>query len=303
VRSAVLTIISDRQLKEGEDSMGVLDGRVCVVVGGTSGIGAEIGRAFDSEGASVVIAGRRETEGEQLAADLGPNALFVRSDVTAEADVAALMAATVERFGRLDCLVNSAGAAASVAGIVEVDLGRLAQTLSVHVGGTVAAMKHAAPIMVSQGSGSIVSLASIGGRVGGWTSLDYSAAKAAILQLSRSVAVELAEHGVRVNSISPGPILTGIFAKGAGIAHQHADRTAGSLEPVFRDRLELWQPIPRVGLPRDVAPVAVWLASDASAFVTGQDFPVDGGITAGRPAAVSAADRAAMAKVLLPART
>jgi NAD(P)-dependent dehydrogenase (short-subunit alcohol dehydrogenase family) len=283
--------------------MGVLDGRVAVVVGGTSGIGAEIARVFAGEGASVVIAGRRETDGEQLAADLGPSGLFVRTDVTVESDVAALMGTTAERFGRLDCLVNSAGAGGSVGRIADVDLGRLAQTLMVHVGGTVAAMKHVAPIMISQRSGCIISIASIGGRVGGWTALDYSAAKAALLQLTRSVAVELAEHGVRVNSISPGPILTGIFAKGAGIDHQHADRTAVSLEPVFRDRLELWQPIRRVGLPRDVAPVAVWLASDASAFVTGQDFPVDGGITAGRPAAVSAADRAALAKVLLPART
>ena len=282
--------------------MGVLDGRVCIVVGGTSGIGAEIGRAFVGEGAIVIIAGRRETEGEQLATDLGQKALFVRADVTAEADVAALMTTAGERFGRLDCLVNCAGAAGTIAGIVEVDLDRLAQTLMVHVGGTAAAIKHAAPIMVSEGSGSIISIASIAGRVGGWTSLDYSAAKAAILQLSRSVAVELAEHGVRVNTISPGPILTGIFAKGAGIDDQDADRSPAALEPVFRDRLEWWQPIRRVGLPRDVAPVAVWLASDASAFVTGQDFPVDGGITAGRPAAVSAADRTAMAKVLQPAR-
>jgi NAD(P)-dependent dehydrogenase (short-subunit alcohol dehydrogenase family) len=281
--------------------MGVLNGRVAVVVGSTSGIGAEIARVFAGEGASVVIAGRREPQGETLAAQLGSDGLFVRTDVAVEADVESLMAATTDRFGRLDCLVNSAGAGGSPAGIVNLDLDRLAQTLMVHVGGTAAAMKHAAPIMVSQRSGSIISIASIGGRVGGWTFLDYSAAKAAVLQLSRSLAVELAEHGVRVNTVSPGPILTGIFAKGAGVDHENADRTADRLEPVFRDRLEAWQPIQRVGLPRDVAPVALWLASDASAFVTGQDFAVDGGITAGRPAAVSAADRAAMAKVLLPA--
>jgi len=283
--------------------MGVLKDRVAVVVGGTSGIGAEIARAFVGAGARVVVAGRREPQGTRLAREFGPNGLFVRTDVVVEGDVEALMATTMDRFARLDCLVNSAGAGGSAAGIVNLDLDRLAQTLRVHVGGTVAAMKYAAPIMISQRSGSIISIASIGGRVAGWTFLDNSAAKAAVLQLSRSVAVELAEHGVRVNSISPGPILTGIFAKGAGIDHQDADQTADSLEPVFRDRLELWQPIQRVGLPRDVAAVAIWLASDAAAFVTGQDFSVDGGITAGRPAAVSAADRAAMARVLLPAGT
>ncbi|HEY6317870.1 MAG TPA: SDR family oxidoreductase, partial [Acidimicrobiia bacterium] len=138
-----------------------------------------------------------------------------------------------------------------------------------------------------------------GGHVAGWTFLDYSAAKAAVIQVTRSVAVELAEHGVRVNTISPGPILTGIFAKGAGIDPGDADRTVDALEPVFKERLELWQPIRRAGRPKDVAALALWLGSDASAFVTGQDFPVDGGITAGRPAAVSAEDRAAMAKVLL----
>jgi len=108
-----------------------------------------------------------------------------------------------------------------------------------------------------------------------------------------------AENGVRVNSISPGPVLTGIFAKGAGVDPAEADHGAAALEPVFNARLEMWQPMRRAGRPSDVASVAVWLASDASGFVTGQDLAVDGGITAGRPAAVSTADRAEMAKVLL----
>jgi NAD(P)-dependent dehydrogenase (short-subunit alcohol dehydrogenase family) len=279
--------------------MGVLDDRVAVIVGGTSGIGAETAGLFVAEGAKVVIAGRREEQGEKLAAELGFETWFRRVDVAVEADVEALIATTVKRFGRLDCVVNSAGAGGSPGGIRTTDLGRFAETLAVHVGGAVAVIKHAAPIMVSQGAGSIVSVASIGGRLAGWTFLDYSAAKAAVLQLTRSVAVELAEHGVRVNSVSPGPILTGIFAKSAGFDPGDADRTAGTLEPVFNDRLEMWQPIRRAGRPRDVAAVALWLASDASGFVTGQDFVVDGGITAGRPAAVSEADRAAMAKVLL----
>ncbi|HEY6427199.1 MAG TPA: SDR family oxidoreductase [Acidimicrobiales bacterium] len=279
--------------------MGALENRVAVVVGGTSGIGAATAALFAAEGAKVVIGARREEQGEQLAAELGPNASFRRVDVAVEVDVEALIATTVDQHGRLDCLVNSAGGGGTPGGIGTTDLSLFAHTIAVHAGGSVATMKHAAPVMVSQGAGSIVNVASVGGRVAGWTFLDYSAAKAAVIQVTRSVAVELAEHGVRVNTISPGPILTGIFAKGAGIDPGDADRTVDVLEPVFRERLELWQPIRRAGRPKDVAALALWLGSDASAFVTGQDFPVDGGITAGRPAAVSAEDRAAMAKVLL----
>ncbi len=280
--------------------MGVLDGKVAIVVGGTSGIGARTAELFAEEGAQVVIGGRREEVGQRLAAQLGDHAAFVRVDVTVEADVAAMVSYAVDRFGRLDCLVTSAGEGGSPAGFSAVDLDRLQHTLAVHVGGVVAAIKHAAPIMVAQGAGSIVSVASIGGQLAGWTFLDYSAAKAAVLQVTRSAAVELAEHGVRVNSISPGPILTGIFAKGAGIDAGEADRSAGALEEVFNARLESWQPIRRVGQPSDVASAALWLSSDAAAFITGQDVAVDGGITAGRPSSVGAADRTAMAKVLFP---
>lgn len=279
--------------------MGVLDGKVAVIVGGTSGIGARTAKAFIEDGARVVIAGRREEQGEKLAAELGAEASFVRGDVTIETDVAAVMAHALGRFGRLDCLFNCAGEGGSPGGVATVDLGRLQRTMVVHVGGAAAAMKHAAPVMAAQGSGSIINVASIGGQLAGWSLFDYSAAKAAVLQLTRSAAVELAESGVRVNSLSPGPVVTGIFAKAAGLDPGEADRNAAVLEPVFAARLEMWQPIRRVAKPSDVAPAAVWLASDASAFVTGQDLAVDGGISAGRPATASTADRAEMAKVLL----
>jgi NAD(P)-dependent dehydrogenase (short-subunit alcohol dehydrogenase family) len=280
--------------------MGVLDNKVAVITGGTSGIGACTAELFVAEGAVVVIAGRREDQGEKLAAQLGGQARFVRADVTIEADVETLIADALDNFGRLDCLVSSAGEGGTPGGIAATDLDRFHHTLAVHVGGVVAGMKHAAPVMAAQRSGSIINISSIGGQLAGWTFLDYSAAKAAVVQLTRCAAVELAEHGVRVNSISPGPILTGIFAKGAGIDPAEADRTAATLEPLFNARLEMWQPIRRAGVPSDVAPAALWLASDASAFVTGQNLAVDGGISAGRPAAVAAADRTEMARVLLP---
>ncbi len=279
--------------------MGVLDGKVAIITGGTSGIGARTASLFVAEGARVVIAGRRTDEGQTMARSLGPHAEFVRADVTVEADIEALISVTVERHGRLDCLMNNAGEGGTPGGIATLDLERLERTLAVHIGGSVAGMKHAAPVMIDQGGGSIINVASIGGQLAGWTFLDYSAAKAAVIHLTRCVAAELGEYGVRVNCISPGPILTGIFAKGAGIDPAKADRDAHELEPVFRERLEMYQPIRRAGRPDDIAPVAVWLASDASSFVTGQDLVVDGGIAAGRPPAASTADFAAIGGVLL----
>jgi NAD(P)-dependent dehydrogenase (short-subunit alcohol dehydrogenase family) len=245
-----------------------------------------------------VISGRRRDAGEAAARALGAHASFVRADVSVEADVAALIASAVERHGRLDCLVNNAGEGGAPGGIAGLDLEQLGRTIGVHVDGAAAGMKHAAPVMVAQGSGSIINVASIGGHVAGWTFLDYSAAKAAVIHLTRCVAAELGGHGVRVNCISPGPILTGIFAKGAGIDRAHADRSAADLEPVFTERLEMYQPIRRAGRPEDVAPVALWLASDAASFVSGQDIAVDGGITAGRPPAASAADFDAIGRQL-----
>jgi NAD(P)-dependent dehydrogenase (short-subunit alcohol dehydrogenase family) len=280
--------------------MGVLDGKVAVITGGTSGIGARTAELFACEGAVTVIAGRRMEQGDVQAAKLGSRAKFVRADVSSEADVAALITGAAERHGRLDCLVNCAGEGGTPGGIATLDLGRLQRTLAIHLGGVVAGMKYAAPVMAAQRSGSIINVASIGGHIAGWTFLDYSAAKAAVIQLTRSVAAELGEHGVRVNSVSPGPILTGIFGKGAGLEPAQADQDAARLEPVFRARLEAYQPIGRAGVPADVAAAMLWLASDASSFVTGQDLAIDGGILAGRPPAASAADFAAIAEALLP---
>jgi NAD(P)-dependent dehydrogenase (short-subunit alcohol dehydrogenase family) len=280
--------------------MGVLDDKVAIVTGGTSGIGARTAELLAAQGARVVISGRRKDAGEAMARALGANASFLRADASVEADIEALIAYAVERHGRLDCLVNNAGEGGTPGGIADLDLELVSTTIAVHVGGAVAGMKHAAPVMVAQGSGSMINVGSIGGRVAGWTFLDYSAAKAAVIHLTRCVAAELGQHGVRVNCVSPGPILTGIFAKGAGIDPARADRDAGELEPVFLQRLEMYQPLRRAGQPEDVALVALWLASDAAGFVTGQNLAVDGGITAGRPPAASAADFAAIADVVLP---
>jgi NAD(P)-dependent dehydrogenase (short-subunit alcohol dehydrogenase family) len=277
-----------------------LENKVSIITGGTSGIGACAARLFAAEGATVIIAGRRAEEGSKLAGELGAGAEFVRTDVSAEPEVEALITHVADRFGRLDCLVNNAGTGGTPGGVAALDMDRFWHTLAVDLGGVVLGMKHAAPVMVRQGSGSIINVASIGGQLAGWSMLDYSAAKAAVIHLTRCAAVELGEHGVRVNSVSPGPLMTGIFAKAAGVDPAEADHTAASLEPVFVTRLQSWQPIHRAGAAADVAPAVAWLASDASAFVNGQDLAVDGGISAGRPASVSAVDRAAMAQAFRP---
>lgn len=279
-----------------------LAGKVAVVTGATSGIGAAMAERFVAEGARVVLGARREQVGQRLADRLGPDAAFVRTDVTVESDVAGVMAEAVRRWGRLDCVVNSAGAGGIGATVATVDLDRFERALRVHVLGLLACMKHAAAVMPEDGPGSIINVASIAGQLAGWTSIDYAAAKAAVIQLTRCAAVELAARGVRVNSISPGPTLTGIFAKAAGVDPEVADRHAGELEGVFLARLTDWQPLHHPIVPADVAPAAVWLASDGARCVTGQDLVVDGGVTAGRPASVMAADRAAMGAVLLAPR-
>src|SRR5262245_28150319 len=142
--------------------MGTLDGKVAIITGGTSGVGARTAELFIVEGARVVISGRRTQEGERFAQSLGREASFKRTDVTVEADVEALVAFAVERYGRLDCLFNNAGDGGTPGGIATLDLARLNHTIAVHVGGAVAGMKHAAPVMVAQGAGSSINTASIG---------------------------------------------------------------------------------------------------------------------------------------------
>ena len=282
--------------KTKEPDVGVLDSKVVVIAGGTSGIGASAAELFVAEGAYVVVCGRREREGKELAGRLGPRSSFVVADVTIEGDIDRLISEAVSRFGRLDALINNAGiGGAPMGGIGSIDIARFWDVMAVHVGGVLAGMKYAARVMSGQRSGSIVNVASIAARLAGWTGADYSAAKAAVIQLTRCAAVELGELGIRVNSVSPGPIPTGIFGKAAGMNPADADRTAGQLETAFRDALADYQPIRRAGMPSDVAKVLAWLASDASTFVTGQDISVDGGISAGRPLSVALAERKQLA--------
>jgi NAD(P)-dependent dehydrogenase (short-subunit alcohol dehydrogenase family) len=275
-----------------------MPGHVGVVFGGTSGIGARIAARFVEEGASVVVAGRRRATGAALVAALGPAARFVVADVTREADVAAVVAGAVEQHGRIDSVIVSAGVTGFLDAVAEADLDDLARMMAVHAGGVLAVLKHAGPVLVAQRSGSIVTIGSVAARLGGWTGYAYAASKAAVLQLTRSAAVELGEHGVRVNSISPGPIPTGIFGKRAGIDPDVADRTAGALEPAFAAAMVGRQPMRGSGTPDDVASAALWLAGAGSRWVNGHDLVVDGGLSAGRPVSAAAGEGAQLGAAL-----
>ncbi len=254
--------------------MGMLDGKIAIVTGGTSGIGEGIARAFVTEGAKVVIVGRRDEEGRALEKRLGVR--FIRADVANEADVKAMVDRTLEWFGRLDCLVNNAGIPSPMISITEVDVATIDQVLAVNVKGVLLGIKHAAPAMLAQQSGSIVNIASMAGHRGGISGHIYTASKGAVSALTRSAAAELGEKGVRVNTISPGAIVTGIFGKNAGLEGSKADKVAGVVKEAFAKL----QPIPRAGMPEDVAQAALFLASDGSGFINGQDLVIDGGHTA-----------------------
>jgi NAD(P)-dependent dehydrogenase (short-subunit alcohol dehydrogenase family) len=189
-----------------------------------------------------------------------------------------MIAHTVNKFGRLDCLINNAGIPGLGGPIANIPTEEFDMVIAVLLRGVFLGIKHAAPIMCQQRSGSIISTASIAGIRTGFGSHVYSAAKAAVIQLTKSTARELGESNVRVNCICPGGIANPIHGISLGLATQVADQTIEPMKMV----LETVQPIPRAGVPADIAQAALWLASDESSFVTGHELVVDGGITLGR---------------------
>jgi NAD(P)-dependent dehydrogenase (short-subunit alcohol dehydrogenase family) len=250
-----------------------LDGRVAIVTGGASGIGAATTRLFVENGARVVIADLQTELGEALAQELAPNVVFHRTDVAQEGDVRAVVARADSAFGRLDCIFNNAGFGGALGGIAETDVTEWDVTFAVLVRGVFLGIKHAAPLLRRQG-GSIVSTASVAGLIGGYSPHAYAAAKAAVIQLTKSVALEMAEDRVRVNCICPGFIATPLALNAVG--------KPGSLLESRKPQMAQEQPIERPGEPSDIAEMALFLASDRSTFVTGQAFVVDGGFSAGR---------------------
>ena len=245
-----------------------LKDKVCIVTGATSGIGKRTAEMFAAQGAKLVIAGRRADLGEAVAKSIGAQCDFVRTDVTDEAQMQALIE-----------FANNAGGPAPVGGIETIPVDGFDKAIAVNVRSVMLGMKHVAPVMVKQQAGSIINNGSVAAsRTGLSSSMIYSAAKAAVVHLTRCVAMQLGEQNVRVNAISPGGIATGIFGKALGLSTDKAEQTAEAVKA----GLAKMQPIPRAGLTDDIAHAAVFLASDESTFVNGHDFIVDGGVVGGR---------------------
>ena len=260
--------------------MGILTGKVALVTGATSGIGRRTVERFVEEGARVLFCGRRAELGASLETALGSERCrFMRADVTQEADIERLIAGCLKTWGRIDCLFNNAGGPAPRGGIESIPVDGFDAAMATLVRSVMLGMKHAAPVMVKQGAGSIIYNGSVAAvRAGLSSSMIYSAAKAAVVHLSNCVAMQLGEHNVRVNCISPGGIATGIFGKALGLSGEAAEKTV----EVVKTGLAKLQPIPRAGITDDIANAAVFLASDHSSFVNGHNLVVDGGLVAGR---------------------
>ncbi|MEM7276383.1 MAG: glucose 1-dehydrogenase [Actinomycetota bacterium] len=253
--------------------MGQMQDRVAVITGGASGIGAATVRRFVTEGARVVIADLDQDGGDTLVAELGDAVTFLRVDVSREEQVAAMIEEATGRWGRLDCLFNNAGFGGALGPIATTSVDDYDLTMDVLVKGVFLGIKHAAPVMAGQGSGSIINTASVAGLRPGVAPHLYSVAKSAVLQLTRTVALELGEQQVRVNAICPGFIATPLSAG-------HPDADEARIQRM-RDASARSQVLGRVGEAEDIAAMALFLASDESAWITGQEFVVDGGFMAG----------------------
>jgi NAD(P)-dependent dehydrogenase (short-subunit alcohol dehydrogenase family) len=244
-----------------------LAGKVAVVTGGASGIGRAIVEQFVAEGARVVIADVDAEAGGTLAEELGETVGFHQTDVADADQVQALIDMTVERFGGLHVMVNNAGIASAMVRFLHDDLTDFTQVMHVNVLGIMLGSQRAARHMKENGGGSIINTASTAGMDAGAGLISYRASKAAAIHVSRSIALDVAPYGIRVNCIVPGQIRTGM--------------TSYDMDAV----MQFTQPLPRKGQVEDVANAAVFLASERSAQITGITLPVDGGTTAGPPVA------------------
>jgi len=252
--------------------MSRLSGKVAIITGAASGMGRATAIRFAGEGAKIVIADLNKEGGEAAARDCrenGSDAVFQKTDVSGEADVKAAVERAVKEFGRLDIIYNNAGLGGAVGPLDQITVENWDKTLGILLRGVFLGMKHSIPAMRKVGGGSIISTASIAG-IQGYAGIHaYSAAKAAVINLTRSAATELAKDKIRVNCICPGGINTPLI---------YGNIPGG--ENTTAQFLSKMQPMTREGRPDDIANMALFLASDESEWITGTAMVVDGGYTA-----------------------
>jgi NAD(P)-dependent dehydrogenase (short-subunit alcohol dehydrogenase family) len=243
---------------------------VVLITGALTGIGRAAALAFAMERCRIVVSGRHEEVGQELAKELralGAEAGFIRADVRHDDEVRELVDRTVARFGRLDAAVNNAGTEGRPGPVTEQSADTYAATFDTNVLGTLLSMKHELRVMQAQGSGSIINISSTYGHLGARGASVYAASKHAVEGLTKSVALEAAASGVRVNAVAPGPVETAMLNRFTGSAERKAGLVAGV-------------PLQRVGEPEEIANAIVFLASARSSFTTGQVLFVDGGKSA-----------------------
>ncbi len=250
---------------------GRLQGKVAVITGAASGIGAETARSFVANGARVVVADFQEEAGKKVAAQLGEAARFIRCDVTKEADVQAAVDLAVSAFGQLDVMVNNAGIVGAVGPIATTSAQAWDATIDVLLRGVFLGMKHAARVMAPRKRGVILSIASTAGVVGGLGPHAYTAAKHGVVGLTKSVASELAPLGIRVNAVAPGNTVT---AMTSAVITGDPNDTARAEAQIAKG-----SPLGIAGMPSDIANALLFLASDEARYVTAHTLVVDSGQT------------------------
>lgn len=257
-----------------------LSGKVALITGGTSGIGEATVALFVKEGARVLFTGRNTAKGEAFAAELGPAARFFVADASDQAQVKAAVDTAVETYGRLDVLFNNAGG--PTRGLVDtVTPEDLAHATNLLLGSVIFGIRHAAPVMKSQGGGAIINNASVASNRTHMGDYLYAIMKAGVVQATRMAGMELGQHGISVNCISPGAIATPIFFGGSNKAAEMEAGKADAKLAKLTVNLAKATPLRRSGLPHDIATAALFLASDEGRYINCHDLVVDGGMTAG----------------------